>query len=115
MSAHENQTPQVPGVPGTGDTSLEEPTTPREPLPPKPDQGAPERVSSTGAPTDAPMSSMAQQGEYLTTAHGTRLGNSDQSLKAGPRGPVLLQDHLSLIHISEPTRRLRGSRMPSSA
>ena len=23
--------------------------------------------------------------------------------------------HLSLIHISEPTRRLRGSRMPSSA
>ena len=26
-----------------------------------------------------------------------------------------LKDKLSLIHISEPTRRLRGSRMPSSA
>ena len=26
-----------------------------------------------------------------------------------------LEGHLSLIHISEPTRRLRGSRMPSSA
>ena len=26
-----------------------------------------------------------------------------------------LIDYLSLIHISEPTRRLRGSRMPSSA
>ena len=26
-----------------------------------------------------------------------------------------LVDALSLIHISEPTRRLRGSRMPSSA
>ena len=28
---------------------------------------------------------------------------------------VATQHHLSLIHISEPTRRLRGSRMPSSA
>ena len=36
----------------------------------------------------------------------------------GSDGPVLppgLKFHLSLIHISEPTRRLRGSRMPSSA
>ena len=42
-----------------------------------------------------------------------------------PLPPDLTQDvlawtrnfnqHLSLIHISEPTRRLRGSRMPSSA
>lgn len=108
MSAHENQTPQVPGVPGTGDTSLEEPTTPREPLPPKPDQGAPERVSPTGAPTDAPMSSMAQQGEYLTTAHGARLTNSDQSLKAGPRGPVLLQDH----HFREKISHFDHERIP---
>ena len=28
---------------------------------------------------------------------------------------VIADKHLSLIHISEPTRRLRGSRMPSSA
>ena len=29
--------------------------------------------------------------------------------------PFVVNMHLSLIHISEPTRRLRGSRMPSSA
>ena len=27
----------------------------------------------------------------------------------------IIEEELSLIHISEPTRRLRGSRMPSSA
>ena len=32
-----------------------------------------------------------------------------------PCGPVHGVSDLSLIHISEPTRRLRGSRMPSSA
>ncbi|GGV27297.1 hypothetical protein GCM10010277_08760 [Streptomyces longisporoflavus] len=36
---------------------------------------------------------MAQQGEWLTTAQGDRLYETDHSLKAGPRGPVLLQDH----------------------
>ena len=65
-------------------------------------------MSPTGAPTDAPMSSMAQQGEYLTTAHGTRLGNSDQSLKAGPRGPVLLQDH----HFREKISHFDHERIP---
>ena len=34
---------------------------------------------------------------------------------AQPLGEEGKGDSLSLIHISEPTRRLRGSRMPSSA
>lgn len=108
MSARDNNAPQVPGVPGTGEPTIEEPTAPRQPLPPKPDQGAPERVTPTGAPTDAPMSAMAQQGEYLTTAHGVRLTNSDQSLKAGARGPVLLQDH----HFREKISHFDHERIP---
>ena len=108
MSARDNNAPQVPGVPGTGEPTIEEPTAPRQPLPPKPDQGAPERVTPTGAPTDAPMSAMAQQGEYLTTAHGARLTNSDQSLKAGARGPVLLQDH----HFREKISHFDHERIP---
>ncbi|MEX5267741.1 catalase [Kocuria sp. CPCC 204721] len=108
MSARDNNAPQVPGVPGTGEPAIEEPTAPRQPLPPKPDQGAPERVTPTGAPTDAPMSAMAQQGEYLTTAHGVRLTNSDQSLKAGARGPVLLQDH----HFREKISHFDHERIP---
>src|SRR3954468_21664944 len=36
---------------------------------------------------------MAQTGAYLTTATGRRVRDTDHSLKVGPRGPVLLQDH----------------------
>ena len=39
----------------------------------------------------------------------------DACLSAGFSPAELLSHVLSLIHISEPTRRLRGSRMPSSA
>ena len=59
--------------------------------------------------------------------HGARLHDRDPNLCCAMRKvePLnrALEDHdawvtgmrLSLIHISEPTRRLRGSRMPSSA
>ena len=33
-----------------------------------------------------------QNGEFLTTAEGLRLSDTDHSLKAGPRGPSLLED-----------------------
>lgn len=48
MSAHENQSPQVPGVPDTSEPTVEEPTAAHPPLPPKPDQGSPERVTPHG-------------------------------------------------------------------
>ncbi len=50
----------------------------------------------------------AQQGDRLTTAQGLRLGDTDHSLKAGPRGPVLLQDH----HLREKITHFDHERIP---
>ncbi|MEU1367770.1 catalase [Streptomyces sp. NPDC005803] len=98
----------IPGKPGSAAPSLEEPTTPREPLPPKPDQRGPETVSPTGQATGAGQARMAQSGSYLTTAQGARLHDTDHSLKAGPRGPVLLQDH----HLREKITHFDHERIP---
>ncbi|MEV4711698.1 catalase [Micromonospora sp. NPDC049374] len=101
-------TPQVPGAPGSAPPSLDEPTTPHEPLPPKPEQGAPQTRTPTGAETGAPVTANGQQGAFLTTAQGTRLRDTDHSLKAGPRGPVLLQDH----HLREKITHFDHERIP---
>ncbi|MEU1494209.1 catalase [Streptomyces sp. NPDC005776] len=98
----------VPGAPSSAAPSLEEPTEPREPLPPKPDQTGPETVSPTGQPTGAGPGRNAQSGAYLTTAQGARLYDTDHSLKAGPRGPVLLQDH----HLREKITHFDHERIP---
>jgi catalase len=98
----------IPGKPGAESPSVAEPTEPREPLPPKPDQSGPETVSPTGQPTGADQARMAQSGAYLTTAQGTRLYDTDHSLKAGPRGPVLLQDH----HLREKVMHFDHERIP---
>ena len=86
-------TPDVPGKPGSGTPTVEEPTTPHDPLPPKQEQGTPEPRTPTGAKLDGPATRNGQQGAYLTTSQGARLRDTDHSLKAGPRGPTLLQDH----------------------
>ncbi|WP_144674190.1 catalase [Arthrobacter sp. U41] len=99
---------QIPGAPSVEPPTVEEPTTPREPLPPKPDQQGPEAVSPTGAPTGAPVNSRSQSGAYLTTAQGLRLSDTDHSLKAGRRGPVLLQDH----HLREKITHFDHERIP---
>jgi catalase len=60
----------------------------------KPDQTAPRPASPTGV-TDGQVSDphpRAQSGAYLTTAEGLRLPDTDHSLKAGARGPTLLED-----------------------
>ncbi|MDR6636844.1 catalase [Paenarthrobacter nitroguajacolicus] len=98
----------IPGAPSSEPPTVDEPTTPREPLPPKPDQQAPEAVSPTGSPTGAPVNSRAQSGQYLTTAQGLRLGDTDHSLRAGARGPVLLQDH----HLREKITHFDHERIP---
>ncbi|MEU9554026.1 catalase [Streptomyces fumanus] len=98
----------VPGKPAAESPSLAEPTAPREPLPPKPDQSGPATVSPTGQPTGADQARSAQSGAYLTTAQGTRVPDTDHSLKAGPRGPVLLQDH----HLREKIMHFDHERIP---
>jgi catalase len=98
----------IPGAPAPAPPMVEEPTTPHEPFPPKPDQQGPEAVSPTGTPTGAPVHSRAQSGAYLTTAQGLRLQDTDHSLKAGRRGPVLLQDH----HLREKITHFDHERIP---
>ncbi len=102
---------RIPGAPAPEAPSVDEPTSPREPLPSAPDQRGPERRTPTGAPTDVPAEAVAQQGAYLTTAQGARLPDTDHSLKAGPRGPVLLQDH----HLREKIMHFDHERIPERA
>ncbi len=108
MSQH-NQ-PQPPGVPGPQPAPVDEPTTPTRPLPPKNDQMATARVTASGCPfhPGADTDPRAQQGEYLTTSTGTRVPETDRSLKAGARGPVLLQDH----HLREKITHFDHERIP---
>ncbi len=98
----------VPGVPTSRAPSLEEPTEPRAPLPPKGDQAGPDTRTPTGAETDVSPEQVAQQGPFLTTAHGARLRDSDHSLKAGRRGPTLIQDH----HLREKVSHFDHERIP---
>ena len=62
---------------------------------------------------------LIRHGQTTYNATGRMQGHLDTELselgyEQARAAARLLQD-LSLIHISEPTRRLRGSRMPSSA
>ncbi|MFI1720600.1 catalase [Streptomyces sp. NPDC020489] len=98
----------VPGKPGPQSPTVAEPTEPREPLPPKHDQSGPDTYSPTGQPTGTDQAQVAQGGAYLTNAQGTRLYDTDHSLKAGARGPVLLQDH----HLREKIMHFDHERIP---
>ncbi|MFJ4776648.1 catalase [Streptomyces sp. NPDC088762] len=105
---HEGPQDGVPGKPAPISPQVAEPVTPTEPLPPKNDQHGPETVSPTGQPTGAEQARTAQSGAHLTTAQGVRLYDTDHSLKAGPRGPVLLQDH----HLREKIMHFDHERIP---
>ena len=98
----------VSGRPAPESPSHEEPTTPREPMEPKSDQAGPALVSPTGNPIDAAPRTRTQSGAYLTTSQGTRLPDSDHSLKAGVRGPILLRDH----HLREKITHFDHERIP---
>ncbi|MFG7944601.1 catalase [Streptomyces cacaoi] len=100
--------PEIPGRPGVEPPQLEEPTEPRGPLPPKADQTKPKPYSATGEEVDTDANVRAQTGPYLTTAQGLRLPDTDHSLKAGDRGPVLLQDH----HLREKIMHFDHERIP---
>jgi len=98
----------IPGAPGSNEPEVEEPAKPVLPLPPKADQDGPDNVSPTGTPIDAPKMDNAQQGKYLTTSTGVRLRDTDHSLRAGRRGPALLQDH----HLREKITHFDHERIP---
>ncbi len=100
--------PPIPGAPAPVPPSLEEPTKPKGPLAPKPDQTGPDRRTATGSETPVPAADAAQQGTFLTTAQGARLRDTDHSLKAGERGPTLLQDH----HLREKITHFDHERIP---
>ncbi|QIX27109.1 catalase [Nocardioides sp. JQ2195] len=71
-------------------------------------QGSPDPRTPTGATEGADPTARGQQGELLTTANGARLRDTDHSLKAGARGPVLLQDH----HLREKITHFDHERIP---
>ena len=98
----------VPGAPGSEPPMLEEPTSPRVPPEPKRDQRAPAVATATGVALDSGHRARAQQGEFLTTSQGARLRDTDHSLKAGERGPTLLQDH----HLREKITHFDHERIP---
>jgi len=58
--------------------------------------------------TGAPVPVQEEEGEFLTTAQGLRLPDTDHSLKAGPRGPTLLED----FHLREKITHFDHERIP---
>ncbi|NVN49770.1 catalase [Mycolicibacterium hippocampi] len=74
------------------------------------DQNAPAAVGPAGSPEESAgqPDSRAQTGRYLTTAQGLRLPDTDHSLKAGPRGPTLLED----FHLREKITHFDHERIP---
>ncbi|RKS75348.1 catalase [Motilibacter peucedani] len=82
-------------------------------MPPKPhqDQSAPAKVSPTGATERSlPLvrDARSQSGDHLTTANGLRVDDTDHSLKAGRRGPSLLED----FHLREKITHFDHERIP---
>lgn len=75
---------------------------------PQSDKRGAGEVSPTGAPMSEARQGRTQQGEHLTTAQGARLRDTDHSLKAGVRGPTLLQDH----HLREKITHFDHERIP---
>ncbi|MBB5832993.1 catalase [Brachybacterium aquaticum] len=108
MTFQKNTPTPAPGRPGARPPSLEEPTRPTGPLPPAPDQQGAQPRTATGADPGPDRTTTAQQGAFLTTSQGARLRDTDHSLKAGRRGPVLLQDH----HLREKITHFDHERIP---
>jgi catalase len=67
----------------------------------------PSAKNMTVAPRDAREPSVAD-GDYLTTNQGLRMGDDDNSLKAGSRGPTLMED----FHFREKMTHFDHERIP---
>ena len=97
---------RVPDVPAPAPPPREEPGQPQDPPPAKDDQAAPDLRTATG--DRAQGGDRGQHGRWLTTATGVPLRDTDHSLKAGARGPTLLQDH----HLREKVMHFDHERIP---
>ncbi|MFE5342194.1 catalase [Isoptericola sp. NPDC056578] len=81
---------------------------------PTPRTAAPDRRGPTGCPfhpggePDDGPDPRAQAGDRLTTAQGLRVDDTDHSLTAGPRGPLLMEDH----HFREKITHFDHERIP---
>ncbi len=66
--------------------------------------------STSGSPArdEAITPTWAQEGDVLTTATGTPVDNTDNSVRVGPRGPALLLDH----HLREKIMHFDHERIP---
>jgi catalase len=76
-----------------------------------PDQAAPASASPTGQMPTGKLSGddpRAQTGDFLTSAQGVRLPDTDHSLKAGPNGPTLMED----FHLREKITHFDHERIP---
>jgi catalase len=70
---------------------------------------APVDPSGPSGPTEpTEPAALTQTGEFLTTAQGLRLPDTDHSLKAGDRGPTLLED----FHLREKITHFDHERIP---
>jgi catalase len=77
----------------------------------QPDQSAPTPVSATGQPPSGRLTGddpRAQTGDVLTSAQGVPLPDTDHSLKAGSRGPTLMED----FHLREKITHFDHERIP---
>jgi len=109
MDTNQDPTQKAPpGAPTTHVPEVAERTDPVPPPPRKPEQGAPQPRTATGSPGDLPPEATGQQGAFLTTSTGVRLRDTDHSLHAGARGPLLLQDH----HLREKITHFDHERIP---
>ena len=83
-------------------------------MPPKPRRTGPNPQSGNGDAARASQrggavpASLEQAGEFLTTAQGLRLPDTDHSLKAGRRGPTLMED----FHLREKITHFDHERIP---
>ena len=106
----------APGKPGAATPGVAQPDGKTTPPQDTDAQQPPASVSATGCPfhfgagSDSP-DPRTQQGEYLTTAQGARLSETSKSLRAGERGPLLMQDH----HFREKITHFDHERIPERA
>ena len=117
----EKQTPSTNAASPAGDTAPGKPggitpavEQPKGAVPPPQDTDAqqpPAPVTATGCPFHfgaGDADPRTQQGEYLTTSQGARLTETSKSLRAGQRGPLLVQDH----HFREKITHFDHERIP---
>ncbi|WP_426560228.1 catalase [Angustibacter sp. McL0619] len=79
-----------------------------KPVRPQPDQQSPAPVGPTGCPVSPESNYRSQSGTFLTSAQGVRLPDTEHSLTAGARGPLLMED----FHFREKMTHFDHERIP---